>query len=386
VDKRDFFIKQFGLHLSEESDIEIDEKNIIRIINYKKFEFEFSIEELNRGIFLIYISCSNCNETDTEISSQNDEDIDSNSTEKSKIDFYPKIKEIFEKNIEDIMNYHPFKAYDSYDNYVLSKYYPLITKLENKMRYILTKYMFIKKGKEWYKDNIPDIVKSRKEKNENLLYTIDFIQINNFIFSNYLNKERENIIKKAKRKGINTLDKNEIEKLVNINNWDLFFDKVFFNIDKDNLKNKWAKLYKLRNKIAHNNHLKQEEIFQIQNLYKELYEILEYSEFLLQDEKYIDFLSSFNMFQNKCKNEFDYINDKNIKSFYKLFDNGSKLYEDLKILFQIKNDLLNKIPKKITNETINKIEKVFKRMPNNLGKYSVNNNENTENLEIKEES
>ncbi|MBQ9110008.1 MAG: hypothetical protein IJY06_01375 [Oscillospiraceae bacterium] len=138
------------------------------------------------------------------------------------------------------------------------KAYPLIYKIENLMRKLITKFMLVNIGTEWETRNIPDAMKNGKIKMKTnaretgYLYQRDFIELSDYLFKAY----------PMKRCSINDLMETKdapesipYEKLKDyflISNWDRYF-KSILDVDSEKLKKQWKELYDLRCDIAHNN-------------------------------------------------------------------------------------------------------------------------------------
>lgn len=135
--------------------------------------------------------------------------------------------------------------------------YPHIHEIENLMRKLITKFMLTNVGLSWAKDTIPeDIRKSpRQEKSgstNNYLYEIDFIQLSDFLFSEYRTLEISALIKKISEIKTQTVEMSEISDFIPKSNWKRYFEP-HVDCDATYLESRWKRLYELRCKIAHNN-------------------------------------------------------------------------------------------------------------------------------------
>lgn len=135
--------------------------------------------------------------------------------------------------------------------------YPHIHEIENLMRKLITKFMLTNVGLGWTKDTIPDDIRktSRAEKtslNNNYLYEVDFIQLSEFLFSEYRTLEINALIKKISEIKETSVEVSEISDFIPKSNWNRYFEPQV-DCNATYLESRWKKLYELRCKIAHNN-------------------------------------------------------------------------------------------------------------------------------------
>jgi uncharacterized protein YutE (UPF0331/DUF86 family) len=157
--------------------------------------------------------------------------------------------------------------------------YPIIHKIENKMRKLITKFMLTNIGFGWSKDKTPkevkDSLKSTKTKNTNFLYEVDFIQLSKFLFNNYASVDSNKIIEKIKgASSVNDLDLSELREFVPQSNWDRYFATIV-DCSNDFLEKRWQRLYDIRNKIAHNRFITEDELDELKVLAQEVDEKLQ---------------------------------------------------------------------------------------------------------------
>lgn len=212
--------------------------------------------------------------------------------------------------------------------------YILINKIENLMRKLISKFMLITVGPIWINENIPHCVKQtidNKTKDSTFLidplHSSDFIDLANFLFEPYRKKSLnmlDNMLNKTKEKEI------KVEELKDLfspqSNWDKFFVGIV-KTDGMKLKKDWESLYKLRNKVAHNNLIDKGDFDQIKKLTAKLESILnkainEIAKIKLSKEEYDNLIIRF------------FINDKEIggkilewyikKSLHRAIDISSK--------------------------------------------------------------
>jgi len=141
--------------------------------------------------------------------------------------------------------------------------YPKIYKVENNLRKLISKFMLVNLGLGWHKSSVPSDIKNNikttnYKENHAILYEVDFIQLAHFLFKPYSIKDINSlpsIIDKMLDKELSEADKSEIENYIPKNNWDRYFSEIV-EMESEQLKSKWTKLYDIRNKIAHNKSLK----------------------------------------------------------------------------------------------------------------------------------
>ncbi len=142
--------------------------------------------------------------------------------------------------------------------------YPRIYTIENSLRKLISKFMLINLGVGWHKSSVPKEVKTsikapNFKENHTILYELDFIQLAHFLFKPYSIKDINDlpsVITKMLDKKLSKTEKKEIENYTPKNNWDRYFNEVV-DCESEQLNNKWAKLYEIRIKVAHNKSLKE---------------------------------------------------------------------------------------------------------------------------------
>lgn len=159
--------------------------------------------------------------------------------------------------------------------------YPLIHRIENLMRMLLTKFMFITIGIGWTKTNVPEEVrKSIRDGGtvgeHNYLFSSDFIQLANFLFKPYASAGQEELIRSVEDaiKQGSTIKISNLEKYIPKSNWTRYFETIV-DCDADYLEKRWGKLYDLRCKIAHNNIINRADYEKVARLVSELEDKLE---------------------------------------------------------------------------------------------------------------
>lgn len=165
--------------------------------------------------------------------------------------------------------------WDDVGIYYATMAFPMIIKIENLMRKLITKFMLVPVGMEFF-NNIPnDInVRDNRDSDSGFLHTIDFIELGKYIFAARPLKSTESLIKI-----INNLDENRFPENVNLldyqynSYWNRYFKDIIegcVDTDGDIIKAQWEDLYKLRCKIAHSRFLRKDEYNKIHDLYHTL--------------------------------------------------------------------------------------------------------------------
>ncbi len=161
------------------------------------------------------------------------------------------------------------------------KAYPLINEVENLMRKLISQFLLINVGMDWsgtaIHDDLQEKIKGKSKNNPELtdeLYSADFIQLSDVLFKKYRSislSELDNMILKGKTKG--GLDIEQISKILPVSNWERYFSKII-EYSEELLKEKWEKLYDLRNDVAHNRFINKSDYDKLRTLHKEIVELL----------------------------------------------------------------------------------------------------------------
>ena len=148
--------------------------------------------------------------------------------------------------------------------------YPIISKLENLLRKLITKFMLTNIGNEWTKETLPAEVKSAVDKNKrpnsNLLHQVDFIHLAEFLFKPYQSKLSSDLYSKLNNaKSLEDLNIEDLKNYVPRSNWERYFKRVVACEDEF-LSKRWSKLYELRCLIAHNNFINKQDFDEINKI------------------------------------------------------------------------------------------------------------------------
>lgn len=151
------------------------------------------------------------------------------------------------------------------------KSYPIINEVENLMRRLIAKFMLITVGMNWSKDAIhPDLFKKIENFEEEELYLndlhkLDFIHLKQVLFEKKRDISLEEVDRLLSKTDFSDDDKEKILKYVPRSNWEKYFSSLIEEKDSS-LEKQWDLLYKLRNKVAHNRHVRKEEFERINGL------------------------------------------------------------------------------------------------------------------------
>ena len=157
-------------------------------------------------------------------------------------------------------------VWDDVGRHYATEAYPVLNNVENLMRKLISKFLLINVGMNWSKETmVPDLLKKianydgDNDHYVNDMFKIDFIHLSDFLFE----KKRDISITEVDRilaKG--TFDEKNIQSLSNYlpkSNWEKYFSSLI-DQNQNELEANWKRLYKLRNKVAHNRFLTKNEL------------------------------------------------------------------------------------------------------------------------------
>lgn len=159
------------------------------------------------------------------------------------------------------------------------KAYPIINEVENLMRRLIAKFMLITVGMHWSRDAINPELFKKIEKFEdedpylNDLHKLDFIHLSQVLFEKKRDITLEELDRLLLKTNFSTDDQERIMRYVPRSNWEKYFS-VLVDEKDHSLEIKWERLYKLRNKVAHNRSVKKSEFEQINGLAATIKEII----------------------------------------------------------------------------------------------------------------
>jgi predicted transport protein len=182
------------------------------------------------------------------------------------------------RSVLSIVNPTVYKLWDDVSQHYAEAAYSKIYRVENLMRKLLTKFMYINLGINWTSDRMPeDVAESINSGNKdpNFLHNVDFSQLSNFLFSEKFPNHKESLIKKlSKAESIEQLNLTEIKSLLPESNWSRYFETLV-DCDDEFLSKRWEKLRLLRNAVAHSRFISIGDLNQIEDLTDEITPFLE---------------------------------------------------------------------------------------------------------------
>lgn len=138
--------------------------------------------------------------------------------------------------------------------------YPFINEIENLMRKLISKFMLINAGMNWTKDAIhPELFSkiegfSDEDLYSNDIYKLDFIHLSDVLFKKKRDLTFDGLERLLSTTKFDAVDQEVILKFIPRSNWEKYFSKLLGE-SGEKLAIKWKRLYKLRNKVAHNRFL-----------------------------------------------------------------------------------------------------------------------------------
>jgi uncharacterized protein YutE (UPF0331/DUF86 family) len=277
-------------------------------INYLKSQTEFSFAN-NKIVFRtveINFECELINSDDPQLCIFNV----SLKCNVEKIETLENMSRIFEMTVS-VVSKNSYLIEDGLTLYYSQKGYPIIHKIENILRKLINKLMFVKNGTNWITDRTPkDVSESIKNRNDdNFLHTIDFTQLSNFLFSENFPNLKQSLINKLKgAKDISDIKLTEVKELIPISNWNKYFNPII-DCEKDYLQKRWIKISTFRNAIAHNRKFRKQDLSALLNLFEDIEPHLkkainEINKINISDEELIDMLERADLNANPESYEF----------------------------------------------------------------------------------
>ncbi|WP_186113252.1 HEPN domain-containing protein [Burkholderia gladioli] len=161
--------------------------------------------------------------------------------------------------------------------------YPIILKIENKMRKLIAQFMLKTLGERWITQTAPKEVADEIGRSERAaddpLHQVDFATLVAYMTKPYSKSNIDSIykiIKEAddtdKERAIDSIKK--LKDMLPLSNWKRHFSAIVKCNDTE-LISKWDALYKLRCKVAHNTYLTSVEYESVTKLSDELEQIIE---------------------------------------------------------------------------------------------------------------
>lgn len=177
------------------------------------------------------------------------------------------------RSIMDRMGGQPETLWDGISFEYSREGYALIYCIENLMRKLIANFMLINVGKEWVAEASPAEVKDAISKSKrkdfiNVLHTIDFVHLANFLLKPYSKKTPQEICDDL-RNATTPEQCIAVKETLPRSNWSRYFSGVVA-CDDGYLRKRWEDLYELRCKVAHNALVTKTDLDRIRTLIGEL--------------------------------------------------------------------------------------------------------------------
>lgn len=275
-------------------------------------------------------------------------------SEETIIKFMKEIDKTIISNDKLCENYIIITSYDSISEYYCNKVYPKLNEFERKFRKLLyitytaqfkKSYFEITTSKE-LQSKTKEKIKSKKEdyRIQNYLYSLDFYAFKQLLFEKSWNEYDEKQLNKYLKKHSDLTELTDLEirnKMLSIhptNDWERLFSNKGLD---ENFENIITKIGEIRNIVAHNKIIKEEE-------YNELLELLENSIITIDKAINITETEDFRKINNEKVTETMEKFAETLKKITNAFAEGiNKLFESI----NFKNNL-NFLRNIATNETI----------------------------------
>lgn len=261
-------ITSFKEFISMGGKLKITESNKI---SYDGYTCDISIEKTNP---------EDCNKTILCINFVSTKNNDSESNKLSGvIDFFlQKIKDVEEKTI---------CLWDDRSLKFNLKLYPLIFKVENMLRALIIKFMYINLGDNWETTHTQVTPKPEKKgKSDHVLYELDFIDLVSVLFKEKPIKDSQRLGKAIEEfmpgESITEEQINKLREFVPQNNWDRYFSEIL-DCKSDHFIQLLEELYQIRCKVAHNNMINKQTYHKGKGHCDKLIELLKKAEDKLSD-------------------------------------------------------------------------------------------------------
>lgn len=157
---------------------------------------------------------------------------------------------------------------DEISFYYSQKAYPLIYKVENLMRKLISLFLIERVGVTEAKNAIPIELDSKQS--NNFLNQTDFIHLGEILTKEYSSNNINDLLRKIKKaSSTEELELEELKSFIPKSNLDRYF-KNYIDCDADFLNKKWKRLYELRCLVAHNNFFTKADFDELVNLIDEV--------------------------------------------------------------------------------------------------------------------
>lgn len=153
---------------------------------------------------------------------------------------------------------HPDTLWSDVSLHYAQRAYPLVHRIENLMRKLITYFMLTEVGKEWVLEATPEDIRARIERRgQSLLYMdklheTDFIHLGDILFKPYSAATPQELIRLLQNEDeLSLLTSDRLALFIPKSNWDRYFCEIV-ECEAAFLEKRWKRLYELRIKVAHN--------------------------------------------------------------------------------------------------------------------------------------
>ncbi len=207
-------------------------------------------------------------------------EISLNASENSEKDAIIKLSELLKKLRELIYRIggRIEVLWDDISKHYASLAYPKIFETECLMRKLILNFMLVTVGKDWATDALPKDIqekvgKSKRKENENLLHSLDFIDLTPILIKSYSTVSNDDYYKLV-RNASTIEDLENLKSLAPQSNWKRYFAPLISDCEDSQLSKMWESLYELRCKVAHNSSVSKFDYDTIEDLTSKLKTIL----------------------------------------------------------------------------------------------------------------
>lgn len=193
-------------------------------------------------------------------------------TDESSLDRFTDLLRVV-RSIMARMGDQPETLWDDISFHYARQGYELIHRIENLMRKLIANFMLVTIGKEWVSETSPNeikdaLAKSKRKDYLNVLHTIDFIHLADFLLKPYSKRSAGEILTELK-KASTAKEIDAVKALLPDSNWTRYFSHLV-DCEDGYLKKRWEDLYELRCAVAHNAIIKKADLERISTLVQEL--------------------------------------------------------------------------------------------------------------------
>lgn len=161
--------------------------------------------------------------------------------------------------------------WDGIGSYYAEMSYPIINEVENLMRQFIAQFMLITVGMNWSKNVVhPELLKKIEQFEDgdpfvSDLHKLDFIHLSQVLFEKKRDISLEELDRILSATKFESEDKERILRYIPRSNWDKYFSTIIEEKDRS-FEELWSRLYKLRNKVAHNRSVTKKEYEAVRGL------------------------------------------------------------------------------------------------------------------------